>query len=275
MAAGRQHSKTAGDLGEAVEQAIARYPYSDAALFRNAYAELVRPNLDGKILIEVCCGQGDLAAWLAATFPRATVHGIDYWDIHINAAKKKHQGLKNLRFRSGDALKLEEFADGAADLVVGQATMHHLANNLPGAADEFARVLKPGGRCAFLFEPLGHNPVIAAIRGALNSRRQWIDESLLFLNALETFGVSFASCHIQYYNLLGYAAKLLPRNKALQWIPTVLRKIDQRLFEQWPQLKKHAANFNVFYVKGPKPAPAHPDARAANPLPVSGGNARD
>ncbi|MCS1408849.1 MAG: 8-demethylnovobiocic acid C(8)-methyltransferase [Verrucomicrobia subdivision 3 bacterium] len=237
------------DISQAIGQAIAHYPYSDSALFFDAYTELTRPNLEGKVVIEVCCGTGALAGWLATTFPKTIIYGIDYWDVHIDAAKKKYQDLSNLHFRSGDALNLKDFADVSVDLVVGQATMHHLANHLPGAAREFSRVLKTGGRCAFIFEPLGHNPVIAAIRGVLNSRRQWIDESLLFLNALEAFGEPFTSYEVHYYNFLGYVAKLLPRNEALKWIPTTLRRMDQRLFKQWPGLRKHAANFNVFYVK--------------------------
>ncbi len=238
------------DLSAAIRKAIAHYPYSDSALFYDAYAELTAETNANPVFVEVCCGNGNLAAWLAQTLPDATIYGIDYWDVHIDAAKEQYAHLKNLHFRSGDALDLHDHADGSVDWVIGQATMHHLANNLPGAAREFSRVLKTGGRCAFIFEPLGHNPVIGAIRGVLNSRRQWIDESVLFLNALEDFAKNdFREFRVDYYNLLGYIAKLLPHNEALRWIPEWLGKGDRQLFQRWPNLRKQAANFNVFYTK--------------------------
>ncbi len=240
---------TDDQLSRVVREAVAHYPFSDTVLFFDAYRALIQESLEGKTVVEVCCGQGQLAGWLARVCPGAKVYGIDYWDGHTDAARERFGDLQNLTFRSGDALRLDEFPDGSVDLVVGQATMHHLANNLPGAAREFSRVLKAGGRCVFIFEPLGHNPVIAAFRGALNSRRQWIDESLLFLGALEQFAQPFSSYRVRYYNLLGYGAKILPRHPVWNRIPEFLRFLDLKLFEKWPSLQKHAANFNVFYRK--------------------------
>ena len=237
------------ELSAAIRQAIAHYPFSDSALFADAYRRLADTDAPSPVYVEVCCGSGHLAAWLAQTVPNATVFGIDYWDVHIDDARKKYRHLKNLHFRSGDALDLHDHPDESVDWVVGQATMHHLANNLPGAAHQFARVLKPGGQCAFIFEPLGHNPLIGAIRGVLNSRRQWIDESVLYEHALASFAEDFSDYQIDYYNLLGYVAKLLPQNEALKMIPQVLGACDRTLFQRWPAVRKHAANFNVFYRK--------------------------
>ncbi len=234
---------------KAVEEACSHYPASDAGLFREAYGMLERLPLEGRIAIEVCCGRGDLAAWLARVHPGARVHGIDYWEGHILEARKRHGHLRNLSFSSGDALRLDGFRDGSVRLVVGQATLHHLSNNLPGAAREFSRVLEEGGGCVFVFEPLGHNPLVAAIRGALNSRREWIDESALFVGALEQFGSSFSSHRISYHNLLNYAAKILPSRPAFRSVSRLLARLDQRLFARWPALRRHAANCNVYYRK--------------------------
>ena len=246
---GRDTAMEADGPDAAIEQAIAHYPFSDTALFREAYEALAGLDLKERTVIEVCCGEGSLAAWLANIHPGAMVHGIDYWEGHVETARRLHGHLPNLHFRSGDALRLDDFADGSVGLVVGQATLHHLSNNLPGAAREFSRILESGGHCIFIFEPLGHNPLFAAIRGILNSRRQWIDESMLFVGALEEFGKSFATCSIRYHNLLNYAAKLLPRKRILRPIPEALRKLDRTLLDRCPRLRRHAANCNIFYRK--------------------------
>ncbi len=59
------------------------------------------------------------------------------------------------------------FADGAFDLVLGHAVLHHIPN-LPTAMGEFARVLAPGGTVLFAGEPSRYGDRIAAVpkRGA-------------------------------------------------------------------------------------------------------------
>jgi len=59
------------------------------------------------------------------------------------------------------------FADGAFDLVLGHAVLHHIPD-LPGAMAEFARVLRPGGTVLFAGEPSRYGDRIAAVpkRGA-------------------------------------------------------------------------------------------------------------
>ncbi len=53
------------------------------------------------------------------------------------------------------------FPDGAFDLVLGHAVLHHLPD-LDAAAAELLRVLEPGGTLAFCGEPSAHGDQIAA-----------------------------------------------------------------------------------------------------------------
>ncbi|MGI8594945.1 MAG: class I SAM-dependent methyltransferase [Solirubrobacteraceae bacterium] len=59
------------------------------------------------------------------------------------------------------------FADGAFDLVLGHAVLHHIPD-LPKAMAEFARVLRPSGTVLFAGEPSRYGDRIAAVpkRGA-------------------------------------------------------------------------------------------------------------
>jgi SAM-dependent methyltransferase len=73
----------------------------------------------------------------------------------------------------GDAERLP-FADGAFDLVLGHAVLHHIPD-LPRAFAEFMRVLRPGGTLVFAGEPSRYGDRIAALpkRGALAVAPLW------------------------------------------------------------------------------------------------------
>src|SRR3972149_5291189 len=123
------------------------------ALFLQGYNSLLEGDLTNKEILEVCCGVGDLAGWVGRVSP-AEVVGIDNSADSIRTATQKYGHLPNVAFKCADALQLSDFSDGAFDIVVGQAAMHHLAHDLSAASKEYSRVLKPGGKLIFIFEPL-------------------------------------------------------------------------------------------------------------------------
>ena len=221
------------------------------ALFLQGYNLLFEGDLTSKKILEVCCGEGDLAAWLGRV-SKAEIVGIDISENSIRAAVQKYGEMHNVTFICTDALELSDFEANTLDIVVGQATMHHLAHNLPKASKGFSRVLKPGGNCMFIFEPLGHNPMIAALRGVLNTgrQRQYLDESMLFEWAIKDFAANFTRHEIYYFSLLAYLCKILPKNvKLSKLIYHFCDMFDQRLFRLVPWTRKYAGNFNVCYWK--------------------------
>ncbi|HWO48763.1 MAG TPA: class I SAM-dependent methyltransferase [Solirubrobacterales bacterium] len=66
------------------------------------------------------------------------------------------------------------FADGAFDLVLGHAVLHHIPD-LDRAAAEFFRVLEPGGTVVFCGEPSAYGDQIAAVpkRAAIAAAPLW------------------------------------------------------------------------------------------------------
>src|SRR5687767_997999 len=104
--------------------ACKHYPKSDRPLFRTAYNELCRIDLTGKRILEVCCGYGELARQIACAFPGAEVIGMDRYPEAGGAIveAREKEGLRNVRYTWGDALRLTEFQDASLDLVLGQAT---------------------------------------------------------------------------------------------------------------------------------------------------------
>ncbi len=223
------------------------FPKSDHDLFLAGYSELCREDLDGGHALEICGGFGKLAAALAGVFPDAKVTGLDLYAAggpDADSALEKHP---NLEYVAGDAFDLSRYPENSIDLVWGQAALHHLSHDLKGIARETSRVLKPGGRLVFIFEPLGHNLLVAAIRAMRMARHQLGDESNLYLSQFERIGESFARTEVQVFNLLGYPAKAL----ADRLVPAAhaIKRADATLFHRFPKLMRYAANCNLIFTK--------------------------
>lgn len=226
-----------------------RSPY-DAPLIRAAAHSIFDAGRSAKVILEVCCGYGDLLSGLAATFPNASVTGMDQYAGTVKIATEKIQGQANACVKAADVMRLSEWDDNSVDLIVGQATMHHLTHNLGAALGEFARVLRPGAKCIFTFEPLSHSHWVNAIRAYRNAKNLYIDESNLYLETIEQHAPKFSSVEVQCFNLLGsYVLKALPSTAFFLKLGSVLRRIECSRFERTPKLLKKAANFNAIFTK--------------------------
>lgn len=93
-------------------------------------------------VLELGCGRGDAAAWLAERYP-VSVTGLDFDPAQVELARRVHPEGARQRFVTGDAAHLG-FTDASFDLIVSQNVFHHVPN-WPQAAHEVARVLRPGG----------------------------------------------------------------------------------------------------------------------------------
>jgi SAM-dependent methyltransferase len=117
--------------------------------------ELNRPNIQlyehargdvdlrGRRVLEVSCGHGGGASYLARTYQPAGYLGMDLNPEAIRHCQARHQA-SGLRFQVGDAQRLP-FADASFDVVIN-VEASHCYPDFPGFVDEVARVLAPGGR---------------------------------------------------------------------------------------------------------------------------------
>ena len=227
--------------------AVGGFPPSDRDLFLAGYSALCAGLPAQGRALEICGGGGKLAASLAAVFPQAGVIGLDLYQAdgpEVEAALARSPGL---RYVAGDAFDLSGYPDGHFDLVFGQAALHHLAHDVDGLRDQVLRVLKPGGRLVFIFEPLGHNPWFAAIRAWRFARAELGDESNLFGHQFERLGEGFSRAEVQVFNLLGYPMKAA--SDRLSGLAEIVRTIDRRLMRWFPRLRRHAANCNLVFTK--------------------------
>lgn len=123
----------------------------------------------GKRVLDVGCGDGDLAVELARR--GAMVVGLDASPAMIAAARARaERGAMPVTFATGTAEALP-FAPGSFDVVVAVTILCFVADGAPAFA-EAARVLRPGG--AFVIGELGRWSSWAALRRI----RAWLGSPL-------------------------------------------------------------------------------------------------
>jgi ubiquinone/menaquinone biosynthesis C-methylase UbiE len=119
------------------------------------------PDLNGKRVLEVGCGRGDFADWLAQKFPTAEITAVDFSDKAIEIAKARSGGNAGISFQVEDAENLR-LPDGAFDQVISCECLEHVPHPAK-MAREIWRVLKPGGRFILTTENYFNGMVLAWI----------------------------------------------------------------------------------------------------------------
>ncbi|MEE9495802.1 MAG: class I SAM-dependent methyltransferase [Desulfobacterales bacterium] len=98
-------------------------------------------------VLELGCGIGTVAAYLAATY-EMNVYGTDYDAGQIQIARNMQPQNEHLHYSVEDAASLS-FQDASFDLVVSQNAFHHIPD-WKTATKEVARVLRPRGHFIWL-----------------------------------------------------------------------------------------------------------------------------
>ncbi len=118
-------------------------------LYARFLNEAIPPPLPGAQVVDLGCGQGQVAALLAARYPACQVLGLDLSPAMIRRARRSVSAdLPNLKFGIGDALDIP-LDEATVDLLVSVASIKFWPRPLHGLEQGF-RVLKPGGCCCIL-----------------------------------------------------------------------------------------------------------------------------
>ena len=126
------------------------------------YHTASRTDLGGKQVLEVSCGHGGGASYLARTLHPASYTGLDLNESGIAFCRKRHH-VPGLDFVQGDATDLP-FAAESFDAVINIEAAHHYPQFRRFLA-EVTRVLRPGGH--FLYTDLCRREDIAEWEAAL------------------------------------------------------------------------------------------------------------
>jgi SAM-dependent methyltransferase len=144
------------ELGEGYHGELAKnWPAPRGQLHHGGWAttHILLDNLnisdDETHLLDICCGEGETASWIAQTLNKHVV-GIDMARSAIDFAKRSSQqaNSKTVDYILGDLFAMP-FTDGQFDIVYGQDPdgLAHFAR--AHAFVEIHRVLKPGGKFHF------------------------------------------------------------------------------------------------------------------------------
>ncbi|HEX3280664.1 MAG TPA: methyltransferase domain-containing protein [Pyrinomonadaceae bacterium] len=124
----------------------------------------------GQSVLDIGGGSGEPSLTIAGVVgPSGRVTFTDPTAGMVKASRERAQqrGLKNIEFHQAGAEKLP-FADNSFDVAVGRLSSMFFSD-VPGALREILRVLKPGGRLAFLvWADREFNPFFTVIGDVLN-----------------------------------------------------------------------------------------------------------
>lgn len=163
----------------------------------------LKNNMQGKKVLDYCCGEGNFTLKFAQK--GAFAYGIDISPYSIEKAnsKAKQEGLNNANFSVMDAESMT-FEDNFFDVVVCHGVLHHL--DVKKAFPEIARVLKPEGQ-VICSEPLAYNPVFQLYRKLTpHLRTEWEAHHILTkANIFESLK-SFSNIEMHFFHLTALAA---------------------------------------------------------------------
>jgi len=110
-------------------------------------------DLTDKRILEIGCGRGGFACWLATRSPTPReIVAVDYSGVAVDSARAHAEaaGINKVTWQTGDIQAIDH-ADATFDTVFSCETIEHVPDP-PKAVRELGRVLKPGGRL-FLTTP--------------------------------------------------------------------------------------------------------------------------
>lgn len=193
-----------------------------------------------KVVLDYGCGEGSLSYRLVQKGRARRAVGIDVSPNRLSKAKRGavERGIGDrTHFLVVDAHR-SGFADDTFDLVVGRSILHHL--DLERALPELRRIIKPGGRAVFQ-EPLWHNPLLRIGRRFTPSART-ADEHPLTVRDWELCARTFSN--FRHYEREFLTIPFMPLNlllprRAQEALAKRLGRVDDRLLQRFPRLRKH------------------------------------
>lgn len=110
------------------------------------------------MVLDVCCGTGDITKAIASANPDVFVVGLDFSASMLDVARKRTQGLDNVELVEGNAMELP-FDDDTFDSAVVSFGLRNTPD-YDQVVSEMARVVRPGGIVACLDASVPDNAFI-------------------------------------------------------------------------------------------------------------------
>jgi ubiquinone/menaquinone biosynthesis C-methylase UbiE len=148
------------------DHAYKKGTYSRGYIKRRLFEELRLDDISGKEVLDVGCGNGQHAVFMAMHGAKVKAFDLSQVGIEMGENMAKAHGVEEqCEFRIANISELP-YADESFDIVLHNAVLHHILK-YPNVREETFRVLKPGGRVIFV-DGLRDNPIYTGIRAVKN-----------------------------------------------------------------------------------------------------------
>jgi SAM-dependent methyltransferase len=196
-------------------------------LYRAAMRALEAAPVQGKKVLDYGCGPADFGLWLATEGADVTLLDLSPAAIEL-AVRRAHASGVAVRTATADASRLDMLCDGEFDVVFACAALHHTLK-YPGAAEELARIMKPGALLV-ICETWGGSALLNGarrFRSVLAGETEEQGEGIVFsqreLKALDPFFTDFRT---DTYNLLAMGKRVLRGRFESAWVRLLLRALE-------------------------------------------------
>lgn len=217
--------------------------YERRKLYETVLTRLLQLPLSGRNVLDYGCGPGEWGLLMAGEGARVTFLDLSPVAIELCLRRAAASSVE-VRGCTRDASDLACFPDGEFDLVYANAALHHTLK-YPGALQELARVIRPGGRL-ILAETYGNNPLLNAarrLRWKLGGQADEQGEDILLGDAeIDLLRRRFARVEVHPLNFLAMAKRLCRgrfTNPLLRGGVSMLESADSALLAVFPFLRRY------------------------------------
>jgi SAM-dependent methyltransferase len=222
-------------------------PYSDFGDYVRRHRDLdgvaeFLGNLEGKHVLEFGCGLGKATALLVKSGANVCAFDISPRSVEVATQRLEANGLHaDIAVAAGEDIP---YPDESFDRVFGAAILHHL--DVESGRRELYRVLKPGGKAAFV-EPLGTNPIVRFVRNYVPYRHKTprgADVPLRYAD-IEAWGRGFQEFRYREIQLLSMVQRLFGFEQRFDG----LHRLDHWLLRRAPALRRFCRYVVIYAVK--------------------------
>ena len=226
--------------------------YERRHLFRRGLERLLAEPLAGRKVLDYGCGTGIWGVMLATEGAQVALLDLSPVAIEVGLRRARVHGVAGrVCGYARDASDLSCFADEEFDLIHACAAVHHTFK-YPGAVEELARVLKPGGKL-ILVETYGNNRLLnlaRRLRWRLSGEPKEAGEDIILSDReINLLRRSFSRIECHPMNLLAMAKRLFRgrfNSPTVRALLSVLEKTDAVLLTVFPFLRRYCGE--VFLV---------------------------
>ena len=221
-----------------------RHPfYERRELYLATMHALLELPLAGLRVLDYGCGPADFGVWMATEGADVTLLDISPKAIEVGMSRAEASGVgERVRGLAADASRLPQLETALFDLAFASASLHHTLK-YAGAAQELARVVRPGGRLV-LCETWGENPALGVAR-KLRARltQEHADqgeEIVLSRRQLRRLEPWFGQWRIETFHLLAMGKRLFRGRLESAWTQRVVRALkttDRAILSVAPALR--------------------------------------